>query len=529
MRVSNVGSEDDKPGAALNNHVLRTISRCVHLRHLKQLQAHLVVLGHGQTQFFCFKLVRFCTNTLSHLPYARAIFDSLPSPNIFLYTAMLSAYSHSSPSSGAHLFIILLRRSRPRPNQFIFPPALRSFASSSTLPSISAVHSLISKSGFHRDGVVQTSLLDAYARSSDIAAARRLFDELPQKNTISRTAMITGLSQVGMVAEATVVFEEMPERDVPSWNSIIAGYTQNGFFSDGLALFRRMIAASVPPNETTLVCAFSACAHLGTLQSGKSLHGYAYRNSIADSRFVSNALLDVYGKCGSLHHARHLFDEMRNKSVTHWNSIINCLALHGRSSEALARFQEMEKAGAAPDEVTFVGLLNACVHGGQVDEGRRLFGAMAANYGLAPRIEHYGCFVDLLGRAGKLEEAMEVVEGMEMAPDEVVWGAVLNGCRVHGKMKMAETAVRKLLELDPMNAGYAVLLANLYSWSGRWEEMGSVRKEMKEKGGRKLPGCSWIELEGQLHQFYSGDRRNPLVVEIVELLEVLLELHSTVQ
>ena len=207
--------------------------------------------------------------------------------------------------------------------------------------------------------------------------------------------------------------------------------------------------------------------------------------------------------------------------------MINCLALHGHSFEALSTFKKLELSGSIPDEVTLVGLLNACAHGGLVEEGREFFHSMGRKFNFEPRIEHFGCFIDLLCRAGRFEEVMEVVKRMKIEPDEVVWGSLLNGCRVHGDMKMAEQAVRKLLELDPNNGGYTVLLANLYSSSGKWEEMGGVRKTMKEMGGRKLPGCSWIELEGEVHQFYSGDRSNHRIVEIIELLEISLESHQT--
>ncbi|CAA7398948.1 unnamed protein product [Spirodela intermedia] len=516
-------AKEANPAVALNQHVLATLERCGHLRQLKQLQAHLIVLGHGHTQFFSFKLLRFSATVLADLRYARSLFDALPSPNIFLYTAMITAYSsHSDPSSAALLFRQMLRRRRPLPNQFIFPHALRSFSESSSSSSIAAVHAQVAKTGFAGDGVVQTSLLDAYAKCLDVDTARRLFDEMAERNVVSWTAMITGYARAGMIGNATTLFEEMPHRDVPAWNAIIAAYSQNGLFSEAVALFRRMIAAAARPNETTVACVLSACGHLGTLLLAKSIHTYTYRNRIGASVFVSNALIDVYGKCGSLKQARNLFDESSQRSLTLWNSMINCLALHGHSGEALETFEEMRRDGPPPDGVTFVGLLNACAHGGMVDEGRRYFRAMVAGYGVERRIEHYGCMVDLLCRAGRFEEAMEVVEGMRaMEPDEVVWGSLLNGCRVYGEVKMAEKAARKLLEMDPGNGGYGVLLANLYSATGRWEEMGGVRKAMKETGGRKLPGCSWIELESEVHRFYSGDRSHPRAGEIVDALQGL--------
>ncbi|CAA6662545.1 unnamed protein product [Spirodela intermedia] len=432
-------AKEANPAVALNQHVLATLERCGHLRQLKQLQAHLIVLGHGHTQFFSFKLLRFS-------------------------------------------------------------------ATSSSSSSIAAVHAQVAKTGFAGDGVVQTSLLDAYAKCLDVDTARRLFDEMAERNVVSWTAMITGYARAGMIGNATTLFEEMPHRDVPAWNAIIAAYSQNGLFSEAVALFRRMIAAAARPNETTVACVLSACGHLGTLLLAKSIHTYTYRNRIGASVFVSNALIDVYGKCGSLKQARNLFDESSQRSLTLWNSMINC----SHSTDTAGRHG-----------VTFVGLLNACAHGGMVDEGRRYFRAMVAGYGVERRIEHYGCMVDLLCRAGRFEEAMEVVEGMRaMEPDEVVWGLCsrLQGLRggedggEGGEEAAGDGPGERRLRRA---AGESVQRDGEVGGDGRREEGD------EGDGGRKLPGCSWIELESEVHRFYSGDRSHPRAGEIVDALQGL--------
>ncbi|XXG46920.1 hypothetical protein AAC387_Pa02g1649 [Persea americana] len=277
-----------------------------------------------------------------------------------------------------------------------------------------------------------------------------------------------------------------------------------------------MLFTDQRPNERTVVCALSACAHRGMLHLGKWIHGYIRKNNIGPSSFISNALLDMYGKCGSLNEAWRLFNLISKRSLTSWNSMINCLALHGQSESAISLFKEMEIAGVAPDDVSFVGLLNACTHGGLVDEGCYFFKSMNQDYHIEPRIEHYGCVIDLLGRVGRFEEAMEVIRGMRIEPDEVVWGSLLNGSRVHGKMELAEFSVRKLLEIHPNNAGYGVMLANIYSECGRWEDVSKVRKILKEKGVQKTPGCSWIEIDNEVHQFHSADESHPKAEKIYE-------------
>ncbi|KAF5953397.1 hypothetical protein HYC85_006253 [Camellia sinensis] len=207
-----------------------------------------------------------------------------------------------------------------------------------------------------------------------------------------------------------------------------------------------------------------------------------------------------------------------------WNSMINCFALHGEIGGAISVFEEMMlcKDDVKPDGVTFVGLLNACTHGGLVKEGRFYFDLMTRVYDIEPQIEHYGCLIDLLGRAGRFEEVMEVVRGMRMPPDEVVWGSLLNGCKIHGRIDLAEFAVKKLVEIDPNNGGYGAMLANIYVESGKWDEVRKVRKILKEQNAQKTPGCSWIEVDNQVRQFYSVDKTHPKTEEIYTILDCLV-------
>ncbi|PKU72549.1 pentatricopeptide repeat-containing protein At1g33350-like [Dendrobium catenatum] len=244
-------------------------------------------------------------------------------------------------------------------------------------------------------------------------------------------------------------------------------------------------------------------------------------------RFCTMELADLsysrllFDNLGSLIEAGFVFGTLFEPSLTAWNSMINCLALHGHSERAIAVFNDMENQGSRPDEITFVGLLNACTHAGLVDEGMSYFNSMRRTYGIELKIEHYGCAVDLLCRAGRFEEAMGVVKDMKIEPDEVIWGSFLNGCKVHGNFSLAEFSVKKLIEIDPSNVGYGVMLANLYSKHGKWEEVGHVRKMLKDGGGKKLPGCSWIEVDNRVHQFYSGDKFHPEADVICGLLEEL--------
>lgn len=390
------------------------------------------------------------------------------------------------------------------------------------------VHVHVMKSGFGEYPVVKTALIDAYARRScDIGIARQLFDEMSERNVVSWTTIVSGYARAGDVESAMCLFDEMPERDVPSWNALIAGCTQNGHFPEAISLFRRMVMLrkeGIRPNQVTVVCALSACGHTGMLQLGKSIHGYVYRNRLGPCWFISNASVDMYGKCGNLETARTVFETTSLKSLTSWNSMINCFAFHGQSEKAMEVFEEMmqyESDDLIPDAVTFIGLLNACTHRGLVEKGRAYFDLMTRKYNIEPRIEHYGCLVDLLGRAGQFDEVLEVVKGMEMEPDEVVWGSLLNGCKIHGNTELAVFAVQKLMEIDPKNGGYGIMLANLYGELGKWDEARNVRKMLKDRNAYKIPGCSWIEVDKEVHQFYSVDKTHPRTEEIYQILDII--------
>ncbi|CAM8920213.1 unnamed protein product [Rhodiola kirilowii] len=480
-----------KAELALSDYVLNLLGSFNHLRQLKKLQSYLITLGHGQKQFYAFKLVRFCTLTLANLGYARRIFDYLQSPNIYLYTAMITAYasSVSNQRDAVSLYREMVRRGEPRPNHFVFPHVLRCGERDSEWICTRFVHGQILRSGFGEYSVVQTALADSYLRFwSDVEVARKLFDEMSDRNVVSWTAMISGYMRLGQIGNAILLFEKMPERDVPSWNSIISGCTQNGLFSEAISLIKRMVIAAESeeiklknsrPNQITVACALSACSHTGMLQLGKGIHAYTYRNNLVHDVYISNALVDMYGKCGSLKVARSVFDTTRNRSLMSWNSMINAYALHGQSANAINLFEEMilQKDYIIPDGVTFVGLLNACTHGGLVEQGWSYFDMMTVDYRIEPRIEHYGCLIDLLGRTGRFNEAMEVISNMSFPPDEVVWSSLLNGCKIHGQADLAEFAVKKLLEFDPENGGYGIMLANLYSELGKWDD---VRKSQED-------------------------------------------------
>lgn len=314
------------------------------------------------------------------------------------------------------------------------------------------------------------------------------------------------------------VFEKMPVRNLVTWNSVINGFALNGKPDKVLNFFRWMSLVGVEPDGFTMVSLLCACAELGALALGRRVHVYMFKVGLNENLHAGNALLDFYAKCGRIREAKVVFDEMRDRSVVSWTTLIVGLAVNGLASEALQLFKEMEVEGLAPTDITLVGVLYACSHCGMVDEGFDYFNQMRDRYGIMPRIEHYGCMVDLLGRAGKVKEAYGFIKDMPMQPNAVIWRTLLGACSLHGHLALAQTARAKLSELDPKHCGDYVLLSNLYASEHRWVDVHQLRTEMVEEGVRKTPGFSLVELRNHVHEFVMGDRSHPQDKDIYAML-----------
>ncbi|KAB5547864.1 hypothetical protein DKX38_011270 [Salix brachista] len=366
---------------------------------------------------------------------------------------------------------------------------------------------------------VRTCLAGAYARGGDVVSARKLFDAMPEKSLVSLTAMITCYAKNGMIDEARVLFDGIEERDVICWNVMIDGYAQHGLPNEGLLLFRQMLNAKVRPNEVTVLAVLSACGQIGALETGRWVHSYIENNGIGITVSVGTSLIDMYSKCGSLEDARLIFERISNKDVVAWNSMVFGYAMHGFSQDALRLFKDMCMIGYHPTDITFIGVLNACGHAGLVSEGWKFFFSMKDEYGIEPKVEHYGCMVNLLGRAGQLEEAYELVKNMDIEQDPVLWGTLLGACRLHGNIALGERIAEYLVSQNLANSGTYVLLSNIYAAAGNWEGVARVRTLMKESGVEKEPGCSSVEVNNKVHEFLAGDLRHPKSKEIYEMLE----------
>ncbi|KAF6172968.1 hypothetical protein GIB67_006344 [Kingdonia uniflora] len=299
-------------------------------------------------------------------------------------------------------------------------------------------------------------------------------------------------------------------------------YVNNSMAAEALELYSMMEAAGVEPDAVTIASVLPACGDSSALVRGKQIHEFVTKKRFFPNLFLENALVDMYAKCGCLQIAREVFDAMRGRDVVSWTSIISGYGMNGQGRDAVALFSKMQDSGLYPDQIAFVSVLSACSHSGLLDEGRYYFKLMIDEYKIVPRIEHFACMVDILGRAGHVDEAYSFIKKMSMEPNERVWGALLSSCRVYSNMPIGLVAADHLFQLVPEHAGYYVLLSNIYAKAGRWDDVTAVRSIMKGKQIAKLPGCSNVELGDQVHTFHVGDQSHPMSEVIYTQLDVLV-------
>ncbi|KNA24422.1 hypothetical protein SOVF_016030 [Spinacia oleracea] len=584
-----------------------------HVNQLKQIHAVIIT----KYPFLSLPFVQRLLN-LTHLNYARKVFDEMPEPDERLYNMFISAYSKIGSYKETVGMFCLMRRNDIHITSYSVPPVLKSCSAFLMSGLGKQVHSLIINFGLEPNCFVQTALMDLYARSGDLVsaklvfddildrdaiaynclmsgysksgdvlAARRLFDEMPERSVVSWNTMIscyahsgnhhealrifemmqkensqateftvatvlsicsnigdlelglrlkkyvddnnmvsnmivsTALMEMfvkcGDVHEARQVFDRMNERDTITWGSMIAGYAQNGKAVEALELFKCMTNEKIKPNDVTLVSVLSACAQLGSVETGEQIKKYIETEGFDSNIYVASSLLCMYSRCGSIKKAWEVFDQMHEKDVVSWNSMITGLAFNGYAMDAITLFKRMIKTNIRPDGSTFGSLLTACTHAGLVDLGLEFFHNMHSKYDIVPEVEHYACIVDLFCRYGRLNEAYEFICQMKK-PNVVIWGTLLSACRIHSNIEFAEIALTKLVELEPENSGNYILLSNTYANTGRWQDTLRVRNMLREKKVQKTAAYSWIELEDGIHSFLVADSLHPRCREIYDVV-----------
>uniref|UniRef100_A0A5B7BPA2 DYW domain-containing protein n=1 Tax=Davidia involucrata TaxID=16924 RepID=A0A5B7BPA2_DAVIN len=518
---------------------------------------------------------------INNLDYAQSVFDRIEEPTSFSWNTVIKCYVENHRSHEALvMFHELLCESAVIPNAFTLPCVIKGCARLRAVEEGKQIHGLVLKIGFGLDMYVQSSLVsmyskctdidsagkvfdrmadkdlvswnslvDGYARCGEIQTALKLFDEMPERDAFSWTVLVDGFSKCGKVEDARKIFDRMPSknlvswnamingymksgefnsarqlfdcmeiRDVITWNSMISGYELNGHFMEAIELFRTMLNVGPMPSHATLVGALSAVSGLSLLSEGRWIHSYMVKNGFKMDGVLATLLIEMYSKCGSIESASTVFREIPKKKLGHWTTIIMGLGMHGMARDALELFIEMRRVGVRPHAVTFIGVLNACNHAGLVNDGRRYFDMMTNKYGIEPTVEHYGCLVDILCRAGHLEEAKNIIENMPMKPNKVIWMSLLSGSRNHKNIDIGEYAAKRVIEVAPKTIQCYVLLSNMYAAAGQWDKVSQVREMMKKRGIRKDPGCSSTEHKGLLHKFIVGDKSHPQTEEIYSKL-----------
>ncbi|KAK6288506.1 hypothetical protein POUND7_000047 [Theobroma cacao] len=511
---------------------------------------------------------------------ARKVFDKMPERNVVSWTAMVRGYVQEGMMCEAESLFWLM----PEKNVVSWTVMLGGLIQEGRIDEARRLYDMIPE----KDVVARTNMIAGYCKDGHLSEAREIFDEMPRRNVISWTIMITGYAQNNRVDIARKLFEVMPEKNEVSWTAMLMGYTQcgrleaawelfkampvksvvacnalilgfghngevtkarrvfdemkvkddgtwsamikvyerKGFELKALDLFILMQTEGIRPNFPSLISILSVCASFASLNHGRQVHAQLVRSQFDVDVYVASVLITMYIKCGDLVKAKLVFDRFSLKDIVMWNSMISGYAQHGLGEEALWIFQSMFSAGMMPDDITFVGVLTACSYTGKVKEGLEIFELMKSKYLVEPKTEHYACMVDLLGRAGKVNEAMNLIEKMPVEADAIVWGSLLGACRTHGKLDLAEVAARKLLQLEPENAGPYILLSNIYASQGKWSDVSELRKNIRASCVKKSPGSSWIEVEKRVHMFTTGDSRShpehAMIMRMLEKLGVLL-------
>ncbi|XP_028802730.1 pentatricopeptide repeat-containing protein At1g08070, chloroplastic [Neltuma alba] len=599
----------------------KLLSKCKSIQTLKQIHSYAIKTGIYKTPLVQSKLIQFCAvSPFGDLPYALSLFQSIEKPNLIMWNTIIRGHwLNSSPILSIQVYARMLNFG-VEPNSYTFPFLLKSCAKIRAIHEGKQVHAHILKLGFASDAYVHTSLITMYAQIGDLDDARLVFDSNIIHNVVSFTALISAYLLEGYVDDALHLFDEIPVKDVVSWNAMIAGYAQSYRFEEALSCFREMLKANVSPNQSTLVTALSSCAQSGSLEMGKWISSWIKEHGFSSNLQLTNALIDMYSKCGETNTARELFDgtvqkdviswnvmiggyshmnlhkealslfhlmvrsnmkpnditflailpacthlgaldlgkwihayidknfknmsnvslqtslinmyakcgciemaeqvfkSMNYATVASWNAMISGLAMHGHAEKALRLFSKMANGESQPDDITFVGVLSACSQGGLVDLGCQYFESMVQNYKIVPKLQHYGCMIDLLAKAGKFEEAQNLIKNMEVEPDGAIWGSLLNACRVHGHTELGEYVADHLFKLEPENTGAYVLLSNIYAAAGRWDDVARIRTRLNDRGMKKVPGCTSIEIDSFVHEFLVGDRSHPESENIYEML-----------
>lgn len=522
----------ESKGFCLRNSLARLLDKCRNMTELKQIHTQIITSPFLLTTDRCFLISRliffFSVSESGSLSYANDVFRLVSSPSLFMYNAMIRAHASKNSDHTSCQALILYKRllfDEFTPDFITLPFVLKECVNRVDGFAGRSVHGHAVKFGLHSDVFIQNSLISLYSGCGLLDNARRVFDEMSNRDVVSWNSMVVGCLRNGELDLALELFRSMKKRNIITWNSMITGFVQGGRGKEALGLFHEMQISGddmISPDKITIANVISACASLGAIDHGRWVHRFLKRSKIECDTVIATALVDMYGKCGCVDKAFEVFMAMPKKDVLAWTSMVSVFALHGNANQAFELFSEMEAAGIKPNSVTFTALLSVCAHSGLVEKGRWCFNAMRSVYSLEPQLQHYACMVDLLGRAGLFDEAEELIRSMPMEPDVFVWGALLGGCQMHRNFQLGEKVAQYLIALQPQNHAFYVNLCDIYAKTGKYDHVKKIRAYMNSQGiAKTAPGCSMIEIDGVVHEFSVRGSSEDLLQEIKPLLAAL--------
>lgn len=424
---------------------------------------------------------------------ARNIFDKVLCRDLVLWNVMSSCYALNSLGEEAFRVFNLMRGENLIGDGFTFSIMLNSCAILGSYILGTQIHGLIMKLSFDLDMLVASGLVDMYAKSENVEDARKAFDYVSAKNVVS-------------------------------WNTMIVAYGQHGDGKEAMKLLKEMLREVFAPDELTLASILSSCGTVSASCEIMQVHAYVVKMGFHSFLSIGNALINAYAKCGNPACALECFNSVLKPNHVTWTSLISAYAFNSFPELSIEMFEKMSSTGVMPDKIAFLGVLSACSHAGLIKEGLHYFSLMIKHYQIIPDVEHYSCLIDLLGRAGLLDEAFNVLTSMPFEQRSDNLAALIGACKIHGYLKLAKWVAEKLLELEPnMPVNYA-LISNMYASEDQWHDVARIRKLMKDRGNNKVPGCSWMELGGAIHTFVSSDKSHPQASEVYCILGILLRL-----